>query len=247
MATLFFAGDLGLWNDDYAYDRRDFVTDNSMLPLGGLVPHFFYRPLYYLIVPTLQTALAEHQWLYHLFGALAHAATCWLLWRLCRSLGLSARAGAAAALLFLCYPGAWEATLWAAALPTVLAASTALLLSLVFIAAVKRELGGWSLALLPAIAFTIPCLNEQAASVVAALPLLAWACGVRLRSMRTIAASALPAVAVGAYLYLYISTAPAARPARSRPPRRLPPKSSPQPRPSATSCSCATALRRERS
>jgi hypothetical protein len=206
--TFFFAGDLGQWNDDYAYDLRDWATLEAPAWYGARQTPYFWRPLYHVTVPPLQTALAEHNWINHAINAAAHGVVALLVWFLARALGLPWRGAAGAGLLFLAYPGAWEAPLWPSALPTVASAGVALAVAILFLAFVRERVGWWVLAPLALLAFVIPCFNEQAATVAAALPVLAWSAGAPVFGRRSVAGTAVCLLAVAAYVALYVWTAP---------------------------------------
>src|ERR1043165_1846707 len=174
-ATLFLGGALGEWTDDYAYDRRDYVTGESTLPFGGYPKPYFFRPLYYLLVPELQTALGGHDWVLHALSASIHGVNGVLLWSLLKAAGCARRFAAAGALAFLAYPAPWEVIFWPSAIPTGLATALVLCTCILFLAFVRARVGWWSLLLFGAMAFAITCLNEQPATGLAALPLLAQA------------------------------------------------------------------------
>ena len=169
-SCFFFGGRLGWWSDDYWHNLRDPVTDQ----VQALVLHrgFFLRPLFYIVIPALTTLLWHHGWAAHAIQLASHALVVVLLWRLMLRLGLGRRAAGAAALLFMVYPAQFEALFWFSALPTSM--SSALMLGVLLITA-RPGSGTRRLALMAAMTFAACCLNEQPASVVLAMPLLAWA------------------------------------------------------------------------
>jgi hypothetical protein len=172
-SSFFLLGDLGQWSDDYAYTYRDPVTGLSSFSVHNLFLPLFWRPLYYFIVPPLETWLGGH-WTQHLIGAGAHGLVCAGLYSLGRKLGLS-RLGASIAFMVLCaFPAAWEAPLWLAALPTVLAAGGLVLLFHIGLWQAKGRLASWPAVWILVIAFAIPCLNEQAAAAVGAVALMRY-------------------------------------------------------------------------
>lgn len=196
-ATWFFGGDLGWWSDDYWHNQRDPVTGE----VAGLTIRrgFFLRPLFYVIVPALTTLAWHHDWIAHGVQAAAHAGVVLLLWRFMLTLGLSGRASAAAAMLFMVFPPQFEAVFWVAALPTVLAAGV--MLGIFFLTvAWARGCGWWTVAVMPALAFALCCLNEQPAAGIVALPLVYLAAGGRV-GWRML----LPAAACGAAAVAYIA------------------------------------------
>ncbi|MEX2217212.1 MAG: hypothetical protein WD749_00505 [Phycisphaerales bacterium] len=185
-STFFLLGRTGFWSDDYWHNLRNPVT-GELPPLTweGLTVNrgFFLRPLFYIVVPPITTLAWEAQggWPAHLAMTLAHGLVVLLLWRLMLALHLERRAAAAAALLYMVFPASFEALFWVSALPTTLA--TALMLAVFLGFARHARADGLFrpgrylafLAVLPAAAFAVCCLNEQPAMGVLCLPLVYWA------------------------------------------------------------------------
>jgi hypothetical protein len=182
-ATFFLGGRIGFWSDDYWHNLRG--PDGRMPPLtfDGLTMNrgFFLRPLFYVVVPAVTTVAWKTQWPAHLLLTGSHGLVTLLLWKLLRAVGVSGRAAVAAALLFMVYPATFEALLWTAALPTSIATAMMLRLMIVYAAYARAEgafsgTRGWvSLAVMPALALEVCCLNEQPAMGVLALPVVYWA------------------------------------------------------------------------
>src|SRR6185295_17844423 len=72
-AAYFLLGRIGFWTDDYWLNQRDPAT-GALPPLSGLTIDrgFFFRPLFYRIVPPLATLLWNVPPLAHLLSVLAH-------------------------------------------------------------------------------------------------------------------------------------------------------------------------------
>jgi hypothetical protein len=184
-ATFFLGGRIGFWSDDYWHNLRGPGGELPVLTFSGMTMDrgFFLRPLFYWAVPAVTTLSWKTQWPAHLLLTATHGLVVLLLWRLMRTLGLSARGAVAAALLFMVYPGSFEALFWTAALPTPVATALMLRLMTVYAQHARREKAfagagarGWlSLAAMPALAFEVCCFNEQPAMGVLALPLVYWA------------------------------------------------------------------------
>ena len=191
VAFFFLRGDTGWWADDYYNNQR--LPDGSMPPLNlswkwplwslGVKREFFIRPLMYQAAPAVTTLTWHHPWMAHLLQAVCHAGVVGLMWRLMRAMGVSRAAATLAGMVFLVYPGHYEAVMWAAALPTLL--SVAMMLGVMFLMigfARGRRRGWWRLLLMVPMTFAACCLNEQPAAGVAVLPVLCW-CTRKKRSM----------------------------------------------------------------
>jgi hypothetical protein len=171
-AGLFFGGQLGWWSDDHWHNLRDPVTDE----IRGLILHrgFFLRPLFYSLVPALTTSLWHHDGQAHAIQIVSHGLAVVLLWRLLRMLGIGDRAAGAAALLFMLYPGQFEALYWFAALPTSMSSAAMLVVMMLAVGVARGRFGVWAVGAMAGLTFVSCCLNEQPASVAGVLPLLAW-------------------------------------------------------------------------
>jgi hypothetical protein len=195
LSTFFFFGDTGRWNDDWFCTLRDPASgDVTALAFTGQM--HFWRPLYRVVVPALQTILWQHQWALHLIGALVHALVAWLIWRLLRELGLSRQAAAAGALLFLVFPAHYEAILWPTAMPTALATAIMLGLYLLMLRWARGGAGWWVAPVAAGATFAAASLNEQPAGAALALPLLyLYACSPGEPVRRAVSRAMLPTAA----------------------------------------------------
>ena len=178
LATFYFLGDLGWWNDDYFFCMADPATgqhasliltarDPYLPATGHLNP---WRPLHFIFTPSLVTLTWNAPWIAHLFGAAVHGLCSTLLFRLMRSLGASFHAAAACALLFMVHPLHYEVTLWPSAFATGLSNALFLFTTLIVVRSARtlRSTHMWALPVLTAV---MVCLNEQAAVCIGALPL----------------------------------------------------------------------------
>jgi hypothetical protein len=167
--------------------------------------------LYYLLVPEMLTALGGHDWVLHILSASVHGLNAALLWILLRRIGMDWRVASFGALLFVAYPAPWEVVLWPSAIPTGFATALFQCACLLYIGYVRGSARWPALIAIALATFAIPCLNEQPATGVAALPLLAFAArqneapGRRRWLCGWVAALA----PVGLYLALFLTTAPA--------------------------------------
>jgi hypothetical protein len=186
-STLFTAAELGKYADDYFFAGRDPET-GAPVALTPLAERPFYRPLTWLLVPALQRSFWFDDAALHVLSAAAHGLAVALLAALLLVTGRSPVATVAAAGLFLVAPAGYEVVFWSSALPTGLASSLFLVVCLWTVRHARRSPGaaGPTALLLVAIglaAFAIPCLNEQPAAGLAALPLLHLACLPRERAI----------------------------------------------------------------
>jgi hypothetical protein len=185
-SSLFFLGDLGKYADDYFFAGRDPAT-GAPVAATALWARPFYRPLAWVLVPGLERLFwFDDAWL-HVVSAAAHGLAVALLAALLLALGRSRVATLAAVGLFLVAPAHYEVVFWPAALPTGLASSLFLTVCLLTVRRARRRGGdgGRDRAFLCAIgvaAAAIPCLNEQAAAGLLALPLLHLAAAPRRTS-----------------------------------------------------------------
>lgn len=223
VAYFFLRGDTGFWADDHYQNLRG--PDGSPPALAllrkwplwtwGMDRGFFVRPLFYLTLPAWTTLIWNHPGIAHLVQALFHAGVVVLFWRLMRKMGMHRRAAAATALLFLVYPGHYEAVLWVGAFPTLW--SVAIMLGVLFttIGFARACRGWWRVPLIAAGCFTACCLNEQPVAVVAVLP-LAYLAGVpvgqplwtRRNVIRMLVVWLVAGAAVVTYLVLLTSSTP---------------------------------------
>jgi hypothetical protein len=205
-------GDLGRWLDDYGFHRRDPVTLGfrweSLLHLrwaGG-----FWRPAHIGFVHALNTLTWNHVWVAHFVCALCHGLATLLLWGLLRAIGLSSRPCAAAALLYLACPIAFEVLFWPSTLSTSIATALLLLAVMIYVRFSRRLAGWWVVAPMAVLTFLGACFYEQAATGLVMLPLLYL--GTRptesaARSMVRIGVPVGAALSAGAlYAYLVVAT-----------------------------------------
>src|SRR3954466_932368 len=107
-----FGGDLGRWADDYSFNLRDPVTNEYDFAKTPPRLPIFYRPLFFPLVYTQETVLADSPRALHLPSLLVHALNAVLLGVLLLRLRISAKAAFSASLLFLACPVGWEIPYW---------------------------------------------------------------------------------------------------------------------------------------
>lgn len=240
ITTLMAIGRTTWWADDRFHNLRD--PASGALPALRLYPRwpfwswgvdlgYFIRPLYYEIMPALTTLFWNNSWMAQALQAIVHAVVCFLLFRVMVGLRLNRAIAAIGALLFMVHPAHSEASAWFAALPTQLSCAIVLWIVLRHIVWSREDhradndgeaetnARGTSgarghLLLLPISGFVACCLNEQAASGFALLPLVYLAAGPRETAGRSRAKGALgPMVlacaGVGLYLAILTWSAPA--------------------------------------
>lgn len=208
LATLFFGGALGRWSDDYQWAKRDPVTGDVLRWTEDMHGQF-WRPLHFLYTTAAATLWWQHERWLHVVGAAVHALAVVLLWTLLRRLGRSVHSAGAAALMFLVYPVHYQVVFWPSATSTGVAACLFLALCLMVVGFARRSWSWWTVLPMIAVAFAIPCFNEQASTGIAALPLLYWACApagepAGRRIVRGLGPPLLCAAACAAYLVLYV-------------------------------------------
>ncbi len=213
LGCFYYAGDLGKWTDDYAFTEVDPITGRAerLWRDGEWV---LWRPLMLKINSFLQTVLWEHDWALHLIGALVHAGTTFLVWRLLRRLGLGRLISAMAGLLFLTYPGYYHVVFWSTAIPIGLAALLSVAVMTGAVAWSRREVRWWVIPLLALASYLLTCMYEQPGAALGALPVLCMAASppgqpLRERLWRAAAVSVPCCLGVGLYLVLYWWTMPA--------------------------------------
>lgn len=179
-ATLFAFGDLGKVGDDYFFSGRDPVTGNPT-NVSPLWSRPFFRPLTWWLVHALQRRFWFEDATLHLLGAVAHGVAVSLLVTFLVVIGCSSRAAFLAGALFLVWPAAYEVVFWSAALPIGVASSLFLLICLLAVWCLNQRGPSASNRLRAGLAatcvgsFAIPCLNEQPAAGLIAVPLLLFA------------------------------------------------------------------------
>ncbi len=170
-STFFYLGQTGKFLNDWAYLRYDTAGSSGV---GGAVG--FVRPLDRLIFSPLVSAFSEHDWFLHLLGAVTHASTCLLVWRLLLLLRVSRLGAAIAVLCFMVSPAGFEAVLQISALPTLLGAALVVAAWLLACRYARDEVHpAVGYPIIPAMFFVSSALNEQAACGVIAIPFLCLA------------------------------------------------------------------------
>lgn len=215
IATFAFLGNLGQWSDDYAYTLRDTATGANALTLGTSVVPYFWRPLYYMTVPWLQSQFGGH-WGNHLLSAIVRGAVSLLLYVFLRRQGVWRAASCVAAVGLMVFPAAWEVSFWLSAMPTGVMGVMFLVLSLVCLRWFRAPTpGGWRTWTMPplifVLAFSIPCWNEQIGAAVPAIFLLSLgerAADGRRPWRRGLVATIVSCAAQALYLALYWATKP---------------------------------------
>ncbi len=220
LATGYFGFDLGKYSDDWSQsfiNPSDGSVDTAFHPWVRWP--FFFRPVYFVVIWTINTMFWEHDWARHAIAALVHLGVGALLFRVLRRIGVSAGAAIGAAAVFLVWPVSGEAVLWPAAIGLPLGAA-ALLVACERAAAFARqtpdgrpwwraiELGAWT--------FLAACFHEQTAAATAAVPALYLACcpqqqEIVLRVRRAAVATAGCGVGCLVYIALMRATVPAGR------------------------------------
>lgn len=173
LGSFYFHGDLGKWLDDYGAHVRDPVSGS--FEWSRLLRYqwwFFWRPIHVHLVFFLQTIFWNHDWVNHLFSALMHALACFSLWRFLRTCGVRCVVAAGAALVMLGSVQGFEAIHWPATVSTSIATAVFLWASSIAIRHARGETGRGSILLLGVLGFITPCLYEQPAAGLAALPIL---------------------------------------------------------------------------
>lgn len=173
IGSFYFHGDLGKWLDDYGAHVRDPVSGSfEWSKLLRYQWWFFWRPIHVHLVFALQTLCWNHDWLNHLFSALMHALACGALWRFLRACGLHAVVSSGAALIMLGSVQGFEAIHWPATVSTSIATTLFLVAATIAIRHAQGLRGRWTIVFLGVLGFLTPCLYEQPAAALAALPLL---------------------------------------------------------------------------
>jgi len=216
IATMFLGGDLGRWNDDYEFNQRVPETghfDRLSEPMEGQ----FWRPLFFIINPTLQTLFWDRPWVIHTIEAVAHGLAAISLCLMLRTLGLSPAGRFAPSLLFLACPIVLQTVFWAASIPTILS-TAAFMLAVSLYTQWLRAGELWRAIAFVVLAACIPLLNEQPAPALAALPLIwlrerAGNAAQRCSFVRGMAPLAIGGLLCAAYLLAYLSSVPAGHPA----------------------------------
>jgi hypothetical protein len=213
-ATLFYAGDIGKWNDDYYFLNQFDRTGDPSTPMHVRSytldePLHFWRPLYRYVYTPVVVSLYQNRYALHVLGAAVHAGVCLALLALLRRLGVARAPASIAALAFGVYPSAFEGVFWSSCTPTAMGTCAVLAIFWLQLKWLERSPALRPAWIVPATATTtlaICAANEQPAFAVLALPLLAWACR-RADSQRTTARRAIgdliPAGAAAFVLAVY--------------------------------------------
>jgi hypothetical protein len=178
-ASAFLIRDLGWWNDDYFFNRRNPGTgawpelilrtrDPFLPPMSGLNP---WRPLHLTGTAALVTLTWEHPWVCHLVGTAIHGLNGLLFFLLLRGLGRSVHAAATAVMLFMAWPTHYEAVLWPSSFcnPLANACFLAQALCMVRWGRTGRTGAAWCV---PFFAAVMIGFYEQPAGMLMALPLM---------------------------------------------------------------------------
>lgn len=179
VAFVWYRGSLALWSDDWWFIARN--PETREIVGGNLLqlPTFFWRPLFIIWTRLTVTGLSEYPQVLHLLAAGVHGAVCTTLFLASRRLGLSVLGSSIAALLALTCPTGWEVPFWATGVPTGLGCGLMLVLIVAGARAGLSRAGRLRWALMVGgcglMSFAVPCLNEQPAAGVLALPFAAAA------------------------------------------------------------------------
>lgn len=208
-AWYFHLGTTGPWSDDWFFQ---FTSPETGEPHRYVVMNWttqHHRPLHHLFMPFLETFFADARWFAVLVSVVGHGLCALLLWMLLRGLGFTRLPRDAGTMVWLVYPVLFDIPLWVAAVSTGYALALALA---VLLACVRIARGGslWLTIPIGIAAYTVCALNEQPASVFAAIPIIALACANtwRLRLRAAFAPTAACAIGVGAYLILSMGLVP---------------------------------------
>lgn len=201
-----YGGALAILSDDWPYIIRKPETRKI---IGNLIEFrsYFWRPLFYIWQRVAVTGLSEHPRVLHILTAALHAMTCVTLFWVARRLKLSVLGSAVAALLALTCPIGWEVPFWPTAVPTGLGCGLMLILIMAGAQVGHSTAGGFRWAIMVAccglMAFAIPCLNEQPAAGILAIPIAAMANDRKPFSRRLLIVWVVCLAAVAAYVVLY--------------------------------------------
>ncbi len=173
VGSFWFHGDLGKWLDDYGAHVRDPVTGSfEWSKLLRYQWWFFWRPIHVHLVFALQTLFWNREWVNHLFSALMHAAACYGLFKFLRECSIHPAACAIAGLLMLAAPQGFEAIFWPATVSTSIAVAVFFLAARITIRHAQNRHRPPAIWVLAVLGFVTPCLYEQPAAALGALPIL---------------------------------------------------------------------------
>lgn len=162
-----------------------------------------------MFMPFLETFFADARWFAVFVSVVGHGLCALLLWMLLRGLGFTRLPRDAGAMVWLVYPVLFDIPLWVAAVSTGYALTLALA---VLLACMRIARGGslWLTIPIGLVAYTVCALNEQPATVFAAIPVIALVCANswKARLKASLVPTAACAIGVGAYLILSMGLVP---------------------------------------
>ncbi|RNC82733.1 MAG: hypothetical protein ED559_13460 [Phycisphaera sp.] len=208
-AWYFHLGATGPWSDDWFFQ---FTSPETGEPHRYAVMNWttkHHRPLHHMFMPFLETFFADARWFAVFVSVVGHGLCALLLWLLLKGLGFTRLPRDAGALAWLVYPVIFDIPLWVAAVSTGYALALALL---VLLGCMRIAKGGslWLAVPIGLAAYTVCALNEQPASLFAAIPIMTIACAdswkARLRA--TLVPTFACVIGVGAYLVLSMGLVP---------------------------------------
>lgn len=166
-----FGGQLGKWTDDYNIAFRDPATGASTWTLSWTP----FRPLGTIIAYGKATWLWHHDTINHWISLGCHIFTTLMLWRLLRAFVRRRVVADLGAMFFLVCPLNDEMVFWCASAHACFAVGLTLALMLVYLRYARGASCRWLIPVMALMAYAIPCLYEQPAAVIPALPLLYFA------------------------------------------------------------------------
>lgn len=208
LASFFFLGDLGRQGDDYVVPGlapdgsvRDWFID----PLEGW--YSFWRPLHIMLYFNLGTWLKDAYWLFHLLTAGAFGLAFVSLYGLMREVRLATMPALTASMALMAHPANFEAAHWNATISTSLAAAMLCAMGILAVRWIRSEIRTRWLWAMPVLGFALASLNEQPASGLAALPLLALGAMASARarfSIHSLTRAVVPSILYGVGVLAYL-------------------------------------------
>jgi hypothetical protein len=212
VAFFFFAGQLGVYSDDWSFRRIDLSTGKWLFWSTPFERPYFWRPVLQLFLHGMFALCWDHMWIFHAANALSHAAAAALLYRLLRDLAVSRQASFAGSLFFLLFPFHYEVVFWATAMTTGVPTLLSLLLARLAIrhASGRDRVPWWAFSLL---SFFMVCWYEQPGAILLGLPAIMLAASPGVRPARDSFRTAIvTCIACGVpmlvYIALLVTTAP---------------------------------------
>jgi hypothetical protein len=220
VSTGFLGFGLGKYSDDWSQSFINPQTGHADAAFHPWVRwHFFFRPLYFIVVWAINTAFWEHDAARHLIAALCHLAVGICLFRLLRRIGLNRPASIVPVSVFLACPTHYEAVFWVAAIGIPIG-SALFLIAAARVVDFSRQIPDrrpwWRLAAIFLLIFSAACFHEQPAAGAASLPALYLACCISnqpffIRLRRAMLVGISGGLACIFYTALITLTAPAGR------------------------------------